>query len=82
MQGRRAAPLEYTGRVRRMRYEERSELERCIHRTGSGGGQKHLGSPLGGKSDESARVADNEKIEEARKRAVWLPHPDDPPKDT
>jgi hypothetical protein len=33
-------------------------------------------------SEEPARVADNGKIEEARKRAVWLPHPDDPPKNT
>jgi hypothetical protein len=33
-------------------------------------------------SDESVRGADNEKIEEARKRAVWLPHPDDPPKNS
>jgi hypothetical protein len=32
--------------------------------------------------DESARVAANEKLEEARERAVWLPHPDDPPKNT
>jgi|1186.fasta_scaffold1000266_2 hypothetical protein len=46
MQGRRAAPLEYTGRVGRMRYEERSVLERCIHQAGSGGGQKHLGAPV------------------------------------
>jgi hypothetical protein len=33
-------------------------------------------------SNEPARVADNGKIEEARKRAIWLPHPDDPPKNT
>jgi hypothetical protein len=31
-------------------------------------------------NEESVRTAANEKIEEARRRAVWLPHPDDPPK--